>query len=162
MGLQNKLVYWRLERIEKDRKRSKTFMNLANAKRAGIVWKESDQAAFEMLTGYLKQNGITIKSLCLSKSEGETHFSKKDFSYLGVPKSPIVKEFIDEKFDLFIDISLSDTIPVQIIRALSLASFKAGWSLAQPNYFDFNLDVSKRREAYYLAEQLIHYLNAIK
>jgi len=161
MGLKSKLVYWRLGSIEKSRKRSKTFINLNKAKSVGIIWNENDRAAFEMLKKYLQENKIQSKDICYSSEAREITFSNKDFSFMGTPKNPAVIEFISEKFDLLIDISLSDKLPVQIVRAKSAATFKTGWSLATPNFFDFSVDVSKSRDAYYLAEQLIHYLNEI-
>ncbi len=161
MGLKSKLVYWRLGSIEKSRKRSKIFVNLNKANSVGIIWNENDRAAFEMLKKYLQDHQIRHKAICYSTESREITFSNRDFSFFGTPKNPAVTEFINEKFDLLIDISLSDKLPVLIVRAMSAATFKAGWSLATPDFFDFSVDVSKRRDAYYLAEQLIHYLNEI-
>lgn len=161
MGLKGKLVYWRLERIDKSKKRSKKFVNLNKAKYVGIIWNENDRAAYEMLKKYLQDHKIQNKDICYSSEAREITFSSKDFSFMGKPKNQAVIDFINEQFDLLIDISLSDTLPVQIVRAMSAANFKTGWSMATPNFFDFCVDVSKRRDAYYLAEQLIHYLNEI-
>jgi hypothetical protein len=161
MGLKSKLVYWRLGRIEKSGKRSKKFVNLNKAMHVGIIWNEDDRAAYEMLKKYLQEHKIPAKDICFSTEPREITFSSNDFSYTGKPKNPTVIEFINEKFDLLIDISLSDKLPVQIVRALSVAGFKTGWSPATPNFFDFSVDVSKHRDACFLAEQLIHYLNEI-
>jgi len=137
-------------------------MNLDHARTVGIVWNETDRAAYEMLKKYLDDRNKKSGEICFSIGQGEANFSDKDFSFFGTPKNPAVVEFINERYDLLLDISLGDSLPVQIVRALSMASFKTGWSLAEPNYFDFSIDVSRRRDAYYLAEQLIHYLNEIK
>ncbi|PTN09655.1 DUF6913 domain-containing protein [Mangrovibacterium marinum] len=161
MGLKSKLVYWRLRRIGKSTKRSKQFINLNKAGYVGILWDEKDNAAFEMLKSYLQGHNIQYRDLCYSAKEHERTFGKNDFSFMGTPKNPEVATFINEKFDLLIDISLSDKLPVQIVRALSGASFKTGWSMATPNFFDLCVDVSKHPDACYLAEQLIHYLNEI-
>jgi len=162
MGLKKRVVYWQLGRLVKSRKRTKRFVNLNHAKNVGIIWNENDRAAYEMLKKYLNENKIPSKDICYSTSQREITFSPKDFSFFGKPKNPAIDEFINERFDLLLDISLADSWAVQIVRALSHASFKAGWSLATPNYFDFSVDVSQRRDAYFLAEQLIHYLNEIK
>ena len=162
MGLKKRVVYWQLGHLVESRQRTKKFVNLNHAQNVGIIWNENDRAAYEMLKKYLNENKIQSKEICYSKRQREITFSPKDFSFFGKPKNPAVDEFINERFDLLIDISLADSLAVQIVRALSLASFKAGWSLATPNYFDFSVDVSQRRDAYFLAEQLIHYLNEIK
>ncbi len=145
----------------KSRKRTKKFINLNQAQTVGIIWYENDRAAFEMLKKYLKEHDIQFRDLCYSEANREITFSDNDFSLFGTPKAQSVTEFVEQKFDILIDISLADSLAVQIVRALSMASFKTGWSLATPDFFDFSIDVSQRREAYYLAEQLIYYLNEI-
>ncbi|WP_163713882.1 DUF6913 domain-containing protein [Mangrovibacterium lignilyticum] len=162
MGLKSRLVYWQLGRLEKSRKRTRKFINLNHAQSVGIIWSENDRAAFEMLKKYLDERKIKSIDLCYSDEDRAITFSNKDFSYMAKTKNQAVNDFINERFDLLFDISLSDSLAVQIVRALSLASFKTGWSLATPNYFDFSIDISQRRDAYFLAEQLIHYLNEIK
>ncbi|WP_372772019.1 hypothetical protein [Mangrovibacterium sp.] len=162
MGLKNRLICWQLGRVEKSRTRSKKFINLENAQSVGILWNENDRAGFELLKKYLDKRKINSKDLCYSTEARQITFSKKDFSFLGTPKSPAVIEFIDERFDMLFDISLSDSMPVLVVRAMSLASFKTGWSSANPNYLDLNIDVSQRKEASFLVEQLIHYLTEIK
>lgn len=161
MALKRKLSHWRLKRLVQSRKRTKKFINLSKAQSVGIIWGENDRAAFEMLKKYLKEHHIQFGDLCYSDQNREITFGDKDFSLFGTPKTQAVNDFINQKFDILIDISLADSLSVQIVRALSLASFKTGWSLASPNFFDFSIDVSQRRDAYYLAEQLIYYLNEI-
>lgn len=161
MGVRSRFVNWKLSRLEKFRRRTKKFINLNHAKYVGIIWNENDRAAFEMLKKYLNDNKIASKEICYSKEERQITLGLKDFSFGGKPKNPAVIEFINERFDVLLDISLADALPVQIVRALSRASFKTGWSPAVPNYYDFSIDVSQRRDAYFLAEQLIHYLNEI-
>jgi hypothetical protein len=56
---------------------------------------------------------------------------------------------------------LSSSSYAQVIRRLSKASLKAGWSDAVPDFFDFRLDVSKCPEPFFLVEQLTHYLSEI-
>ena len=144
-------------------RRTKKFVNLDSAKTAGIIWTGHDYPAYESLIKVLEQRQIKWTDLCFTDDKAMVNrISRKDFSYLGRPKSAIILEFINTEFDLFIDISLSSSVYVQAIRGLSRASFKAGWSDAAPDFFDFQIDVSKRPEPFFLVEQLTHYLSEIK
>lgn len=147
-------------------KRTQKFVNLFTAKTAGILWMGPDYPAYESLVKVLEQRQIKWTDLCFTddknKQKAVNRISKKDFSFMGRPKSALVLNFINTEFDLFIDISLSSSAYAQVIRGLSKASFKTGWSDAVPDFFDFRIDVSKRPEPVFLVEQLTHYLSEIK
>lgn len=165
MRLKKKLVYWLISQKVKSGKRTKKFVNLASAKTAGIIYRFEDRIVFEELKKTLGQKQIKCTELCFVAGSAENMancISKKDFNFWGMPKSKVLTSFLDTEFDLLIDLSLSSSIQLQVIRALSRASFKTGWSKASPDFFDLSIDVSKRREPSFLAEQLIHYLNEIK
>jgi hypothetical protein len=147
-------------------KRSVKFVNLDTARTAGVIWTGHDYPAYESLIKVLEQKQIKWTDLCFvddkAMLKAANKISKKDFSIMGKTKNTLILNFINTEFDLFIDISLSSSIYVQAIRELSRASFKAGWSDAVPDFFDFRIDVSKRPEPVFLVEQLTHYLSEIK
>ncbi len=165
MSLKTKLASWLINKKLQSTKRTVNVTNLENAQTAGVLWNCDDQAAYQFLVAKLKENNIRMNGFCFSDQpisiKGEAVFSKQDFSWLGQPKSAEVLDFINTKFDLLIDISLSDKLEAQAVRALSLARFKSGWSSSEPNYFDLGIDISKQQEPSYLAEQIIHYLNEL-
>jgi hypothetical protein len=147
-------------------KRTKRFVNLDSARTAGIVWTGHDYPAWESLISVLEKKQIKWTDLCFTDDKGlpaaVNRISKKDFTFFGKPKSRLITDFINTDFDLFIDISLSSSVYAQVIRGLSKASFKAGWSEAKPDFFDFRIDISKRPEPMFLVEQLTYYLSEIK
>ncbi len=53
-------------------------------------------------------------------------FTKKDTNLLGFPKSEVVREFIEHDFDLLIDLTVDDILPIEYISGMSRAGFKAG------------------------------------
>ena len=130
------------------------------------MWDGNDHSAYESLVAILDQKQIKHTDLCFSNNprrEGPgISITKKDFSYWGTPKNKQVDTFINTEFDLLIDISLSSSVYVQVIRSLSRASLKAGWSGSVPDFFDLSINVSKNPQPQFLVEQLIHYLNEIK
>ncbi len=166
MGLKDRLFYWQLNNRLKTLKRKKRFINLDSAETAGIIWNCGDRTAFESLKKALISKQIKITEFCFSQGSSADNtaniISKDDFNRWGIPKSDNLNEFLNKEFDLFIDISMSSSNMAQVIRALSKASFKIGWADVEPNYFDFSIDISIRREPSYLIEQMVHYLNEIK
>lgn len=165
MSIKNQFITWSLKRKQKQLKRTVRFLNLKQVKTAGILWKSEDINAFKQLSEQLKVLGISVSNLCFSDQPGsvggEAVFCPEDFSLFGKIKKPEIARFIEQPFDLLLDISLSQGIEMQYLRCLSQARLKAGWSMAEPNYFDLSIDVKDRKEPSYLAEQLIYYLNEL-
>ncbi len=165
MSLKSQFIAWLLKRKYYQLKRTVRVINLEQVKTAGILWKADDLEAFNLLTNQMKQSGIEVSNLCFSTQRGsvrgEAIFSPNNISVFGKIKSQEIARFIARKFDVLIDISLSSGIEIQYLRCLSRARFKVGWSEARPNYFDLSIDVSKRKEPSYLAEQIIHYLGEL-
>ncbi|MGQ7870291.1 DUF6913 domain-containing protein [Sunxiuqinia sp. sy24] len=165
MSIKDQFITWLLKRKHKQLKRTVQFFNLNQVKTAGILWKSDDHQVFNQLKKQLKDSGILVSSLCFSNQAGsvggEAIFSPDDFSMFGKIKNPEIVKFINQKFDLLLDISLSSGIELQYLRSLSKARFKAGWTEEQPNYFDLSIDVSHRQEPAYLAEQLVFYLSEL-
>lgn len=165
MSLKDQFIAWQLNRSVKKLERTVKVINLERVKSAGILWKIDDHIIYQMLANQLKKRGIKVSSLCYADQPGSVHgeliFSPDDFTFFGKLRTREITSFIKQEFDLLIDISLATAIEVQFVRALSKAKFKTGWSQSTPDYFDLSIDVHKRKEPSYLAEQLIHYLSEI-
>ncbi|WP_430973712.1 DUF6913 domain-containing protein [Sunxiuqinia rutila] len=165
MSIKNQFITWSLKRKQKQLKRTIRFLNLKQVKTAGILWKSDDAKAFKQLNEQLNELGISVSNLCFSNQPGsvggEVFFCPDDFSLFGKIKKTEIGRFIDQPFDLLLDISLCPGIEMQYLRCLSRARFKAGWSHAEPNYFDLSIDIQDRKDPSYLAEQLIFYLNEL-
>ena len=146
-------------------RRQRKFVNLDTAHTAGILWNSKDEAAFEQLKKVLNEKNIRWRDLCLvdlKKSDSDKEIAKSDFSFLGIPRKASILDFTREPVDLLIDISLSDDIRAQYIRAMSVAAMKVGWSNLKPDYFDLSMNVGQQPDAAYLVQQITHYLQEIK
>jgi len=53
-------------------------------------------------------------------------FSKKDVNFFGIPGNSFVKEFLNEEFDILIDLTLDEVLPLIYVAGLSKARLKAG------------------------------------
>jgi hypothetical protein len=164
----------RLFNSYRSRLRNSRIKTLNNSRHIGILWNPVDEGsvdAYELLRKTLQNKGI--------KSEGIAHIEtnremetlttishsgfllKQSISWFGRPKTSSGKQFIQEPFDILIDLSISKTIALQYILVHSEAVFKVGWQGSEPNYCDLNIDVSEKPECRFLMEQIIYYLENI-
>ena len=165
MRLKKFIIKERIKRRIKSSDRYVCFKNMDTALTAGIIWDKNDEIAYKNMTEKLKKGKIKYKGICLSYNkldEGQENVvTSKDFNFFGTPKNKSLQNFLDSDFDLLIDISLSSSIYAQLIRSFSMAHFKVGWAPVNTDYFDMTIDISKKPESQYLAEQINHYLNII-
>jgi len=88
---------------------------------------------------YKKKNkSVKLLGFINSKSpNGALHFpffSKKDLNWYYKPDAPIIKEFLDKKFDILINAYMEETKPLLYISTFSNASLRIG--LYFPEYTD--------------------------
>ena len=126
---------------------------------------------YEFLRKMLYTRGIKSKGMAhidsnremetLSTISNSGFLQRRNVRWFGRPKTNNGIQFIQEPFDILIDLSISKTIALQYMLVHSLATFKVGWQGAELNYFDLNIDVSENPQCRYLMEQIIYYLGNI-
>lgn len=152
-------------------KRERGVFNFDNAKTVGLVFNATKQESFDIANEFVKfleLKTITVKTLGFVDSKevlefyretvNTKYFSKKNLNWFGKPKNENVDKFINQNFDILIDLSLIDEYPIVYISALSKAKFKVGRLTGKEEYLDFMIDISKKPEYKYLIEQIKHYL----
>lgn len=167
MGLKSKLAFRVLNSKLGSVSRDKKVFNLETAKSAGVLWEFDQKEVFDRFAKQLTEAGIKVVDLCylpLKKAivpEGINGFTKKETGWNEVPKSEVAEQFINQKFDMLIDLTGQRYFPVVYLTALSKAAFKIGYSGTQANYFDLNIEFGETPEAAQLAEQILYYLKRI-
>lgn len=164
----------RLLRAYKSRQRNTRIKTLKNSKSVGILWNSADEGSFETyesLRKTLQSRGIKQIGLAYisSKREWETlstvthsgFLQNKDVRWFGRPKTGSGMEFVQEPFDILIDLSTSKTIALEYIVVHSPATFRVGWQGSEPNFYDLNIDVTEKPQCKYLMEQILFYLENI-
>ena len=142
------------------------FLNLEEAKTIGIVFDATENANFELVKkyiSYLKELKKRVKAIgffntkvtppmAYSKLEYD-FFSLKDLAWNNIPKNIYVKNFIEDHYDILLDLNLNDSFPLRYISTLSRAKFKVGKSSKwNSSIFDLMLDIdaSKNNLKYFL------------
>jgi len=156
-------------------KRTVLICNLNKAKTIGIVFNAESGSDYELVKriekDYLKNNikieilGFTNKKQNNDNLIGDKshHFINiKDFSWLFQPKSEILKTFINNKFDILINLYPEDIFCIEYIIMASNSPFKVGGAHLNSEMHDLMIDVGdKKDDLGYLIQQINHYLSLL-
>ncbi|MFM7218403.1 MAG: DUF6913 domain-containing protein [Bacteroidota bacterium] len=110
------------------------------AKKIGILYNATDEADYEVIKEYVKKLRSEHKKDVLAMGfvdrkkmpasqfpqYGLDFFCKKDLDFRMIPKDPIVHNFIQEPFDILVNLNAERCFPLQYIAALSQARFRVG------------------------------------
>ncbi len=167
MGLKlkiaNKLLSSQLASIS----RGKKVFNLDTATSAGILWEIDQKESFDLIEKELTTAGIKTVGLCYFPRkkavipDGINGFTRKQTTWSEIPKTELAQNFIDQKFDILIDLTGQRHLPIVYLTALSVASFKIGYAGSFQNNFDLNIEFQEKPETNQLAEQILYYLKRI-
>jgi hypothetical protein len=151
--------------------RSRNFKGFTNSRSIGIIFNATDKENFELVKKYvvyLRECQKKVKALGYfhlkdipdikySKIEYD-FFSKKDLNWHLKPDSGQVRNFVNEEFDILIDLNLSNDFPLKYISNLSKASFKIGKYLENNLMYDLMIKVEEGKGIKYFLKHLDHYL----
>ena len=164
----------RLFKYYQSQQRNTKIKTLKNSKSVGILWNPADEGsieAYELLRKTLQIKGIKSTGIAYIDSNREmetlttiTHsgyLHKQNVRWFGLPQTSTGVTFIQEPFDILIDLSVIKTVALQYLLVYSQATFKVGWQGVEYNYYDLNIDVSEKPQCKYLMEQVVFYLESI-
>jgi len=155
--------------------RNRKVINLEDASDIGIIYYLPDETVYAKVSEFVRQlqdSGKKVKALGYVESKRLTgRFLPKlsyDFLYpAGLnwfckPVAEAARDFIDTEFDLLIDLSTEDMIPLLHITALSKAKFKAGMlSNERKPYLDLMISLQGKGGLDELITQIRHYTSIL-
>ena len=162
-----------LKDIVKEKKFNKFDFN--NIENVGILFdatRSEDMELVKQYVAYLKEHRKKVKVigffntkeiplLTYSKLEYD-FFSVKELNWFGKPTSVYIKNFMDDKFDLLIDLNIADHFPLRYISALSKASFKVGkFSNTDTEIYDLMIETDNTRTLKYFMKQVDIYITML-
>lgn len=157
-------------------KRDVQFSNLAIANSVGVVFALEDEAHFKQVKRYVKafrEEGIkTVKALGYSATKEAPHwialgiefdyFTAKDLNWYFKPTGTAVRNFIEEPFDILIDLTMEPHLPVEWVLRTAQSRLKVGrLSDDGADAYDLMIDVSAGKTLPNLMTQVNHYLTEI-
>ena len=89
---------------------------------------------------------------------GLDFFTIYDLNYYALPKKAVVKNFISERFDILLDLTEIETIPLRLILLLSKSPFKVGsFSEEKKSFYDLMIETDPKDYLQYV-KHVINYL----
>lgn len=164
--------YLKLELQDFVKERKPNKFNFNKIETVGILFEASQAEDLELVkryVNYLKEHKKKVKvigyfdakeihSMTYSKLEYD-FFSNKELNWLGKPSDPFVKNFMEEKLDLLIDLNIKDYFPLKYISHLSNAKFKVGrFSEKSKDVYDFMIQINDEQNVKYFLKQVDTYL----
>lgn len=162
--------------IKRPTKRQVSFCNLNNAKTIGILHAIENESDYKRLINFIRElkgeYGIrTVKSLVFYGEKEEPFFLQpklsfdfflpSDLNWKREPLKPVCTNFIQENFDILIDLTEEFQIPLRNLLLQSQAKFKVGrYSKENQNYYDFMIN-SEHSNFSEFTREIIRYLTII-
>lgn len=158
---------------EQSRKQVPT--NLDNAQTAIILYQVEDEATYkaaENIISRLNDFNLKIRVVAFTSQKIIPHYfipkitqdiiTSKDINWRYFPTKAFFKDLISNKFDILIDLTLSDNYPLLYCAVLSAAGLKAGrFQENNQAFYDLLIHTSPGETIDSFAEQMIHYLSRI-
>ena len=160
-----------LSRIHCQRK----MINIKDARRIGILFTLDDVPGYETVSGFvssLQHDHKEVKALGFVKNKlladrflpklSFDFFSNKDINWFFKPIHGKVRDFMEKDFDILIDLSLKDSLPLKFISGMSMAHCRVGrYSLENAACYDLMIDLKKPLSLNEYILQIKHYLTVI-
>jgi hypothetical protein len=155
--------------------RNRKSINLDSARYVAVLYQLPDEESYKKVEEFVKlltDKGIKVKVACYTEQKFIPHYfipkllqdilTIKDVNWKFQPIKPFVKDFLEEEFDILIDLSLSEYLPLLYLAATSRAGLKLGrFNETHQDYFDLMIDIPEDATLDFFISQVIHYLNKI-
>ena len=152
--------------------RNKTFMNMEEAKTVGILFDATKSENFDLIKKYiiyLKDMKKRVKAIgfynqketppmAYSKLEYD-FFTIKDLNWYNFPDNIYVRNFIEDEYDILLDLNIYDSFPLRYVSSVSKAKFKVGKkSERNSSIFDLMIDADASMGMKYFLKNIDTYL----
>ncbi len=157
-------------------RRKPSYTSIHNVRSIGIVWDASKTSEFASLSRFFqKMHDRKIDVRILGYFPGKelpdqytairflTCLRKTEVGFFYIPDSAETEYFINNKFDILIDINFDRSLPLRYITALSAASFKVGLydKDSGASGFDLMMEMKKNAPIESYLDEIMKYLEMI-
>jgi hypothetical protein len=156
-------------------KRKPQVFNLADAKSIALIFDASDKDEFELIKKYvlyLREYKKAVKAIGYfsQKEIPELTYSKMDYDFFNSkeltwyqrPQNKYVENFIQEKYDVLIDLNIHNRFPLKYIAAISNAAFKVGkYDTDEQWMYDMMIQHDTKQGLKFLLRQVDTYLQMV-
>lgn len=150
-------------------------INLDSARTVALLYYLPDEATYktmETILAKLYELNLKVRVVAYSNQKFNPHYfipkisqdiiTAKDLNWRLQPQKPFVKEFIETEYDILIDLSLEDHLPLLYCAGLSKAGLKVGrFQEDHELFYDLMIHAGQDETIDLFATQVIHYLSRI-
>jgi hypothetical protein len=155
--------------------RKQKQINLDSARTVALLYYIADEATYKLVESLLSrftEMNLKVRVVCYTDLKIIPHYfipkisqdiiTAKDVNWRFQPQKPFVKEFIATEYDILIDLSLGDYLPLLYCSALSQAGLKVGrFQEDHQLFYDLMIHAVPDETIDSFATQVIHYLSRI-
>lgn len=160
-----------INRKLRNHKREKNIYGFDEAKLIGVLFSVQNIGDFNLIKEflvYLRNFNCNVVALCYIDSKkipdyyllkkGFNFFTRNNLSLFYIPKSPLIDDFINQKFDILLNLCLEELVPIEYVVNLSKAKFKIGRFQKNKYPYDLMIDVSKKNTIENLIDNIKYYI----
>lgn len=155
--------------------RNRNIINLDDARNIALVYDASDESTYAIVSDFVRffqDNQKIVKAFgfvnyshlphyCFPKLSYD-YITKSDLNWYFKPRNSKANDFINEEFDILINLCMDDCFPLKYLSGLSKAKFKVGkFDDKNDSIYDFMLNVDQNISLDLYFKEAIHYLSII-
>jgi len=155
--------------------RSKSIINLKDAKTIAIIYNADNINDVELIRkyiSYLRDLGKKVWSLGyvpqkempgnITTSIDHRCFTMKDINWYYKPATNIIANFVNEEYDLLLDLNIAKQLPLTFTAALSKAKCKVGrYSEKYLSLYDVMLETDDEKTLQYFLKNVDTYMEML-
>lgn len=173
-NIRNKAGKYFLGKELQNHSRNHEFVGFEKSKSVGLLFDATNAEDLELVKRYVKYlkdfkkkvkaigffNVREVPEMVYSKLEFD-YFTKKELNWYFKPQPAFVDQFIDEEFDILIDLNFKSSFSLKYISLLSKAKFKVGKFTEEHNEFDFMIEIPEDKGLKYFLRNFDIYIAQI-
>jgi len=155
--------------------RKQKQINLDSARTVALLYYLSDEAMYKTMESILSRlNDLNLKVRVVAYTDQKFYphyfipkisqdiITGKEVNWRYQPQKPFFEEFINTEYDILIDLSLDDHLPLLYCAALSKSGLKVGrFQEDHQEFYDLMIHAGPDETVDSFATQVIHYLSRI-
>jgi hypothetical protein len=152
----NKILNYLIDREIIRTNHVKVATNISRARTVGILFSIDNEQYYDQvnrLIENLTNQKKLVNAIAFVPSRNVPNYfiakmkidvlTSKNLNFFGVPKNSFIKDFINKNYDILIDLTITDNLPLDYIATVAQARFKVGrYRKRMLKVFDFLLKKS--------------------
>lgn len=156
--------------------RERSVVGFQEAKKIGILYDASSKNNYDLVRDFVRRARNAqkeVKSLGFIDSKkfppdqlvklGMDFFTLENLNWYFIPDSKLTDGFINENFDILINLNIEKCFPLEFISAFSKAKYRVGkYGDKSEMYYDLMITTTPEDDLKKFTAQVEHYLGMIK